>query len=186
MNSVFQQVADRGPLPVVQFVKYSLCGGLATAVDFFLFFILSIFVLQAVAPDDTFVVLWGQIYDVCVERFPGLVEIEWLKPLFHFDVDPLDDTRRTIRAAINKTIAFVFSNFTAYITNILWVFESGRHSRRMELGLFYAVSGTSYVVGTGAYGHLDQGFWTRDVGHVHRTSDYVCHHKLCLPKISYL
>ena len=51
---------------------------------------------------------------------------------------------------INSGIAFIFSNLTAYVTNVLFVFKPGRHSRRREIGLFYAVSLTALVIGTAA------------------------------------
>jgi putative flippase GtrA len=43
----------------------------------------------------------------------------------------------------------VFSNLAAYITNVLWVFEAGRHRKHVEIGLFYIVSGFSLAVGAG-------------------------------------
>ena len=43
---------------------------------------------------------------------------------------------------------FLISNLTAYVLNILWVFERGRHRWWVEVGLFYAVSGISWVVGS--------------------------------------
>ena len=51
-------------------------------------------------------------------------------------------------------IAWIFSNLVAYLLNIFWVFESGRHSRLVEIGLFYLVSGVSMAVGTGLMGFL--------------------------------
>jgi putative flippase GtrA len=43
----------------------------------------------------------------------------------------------------------MLSNLVCYFINIVWVFETGRHSRRKELFLFYAVSLISFVAGTG-------------------------------------
>ena len=51
-------------------------------------------------------------------------------------------------------IAFMFSNLTAYLINIAWVFESGRHNRIIEIGFFYLVSGISMVIGTALMGFL--------------------------------
>jgi len=42
----------------------------------------------------------------------------------------------------------------SYLLNIFWVFESGRHNRIIEIGLFYLVSGVSMGVGTALMGFL--------------------------------
>ena len=46
------------------------------------------------------------------------------------------------------TIAFFIANFVAYYFNRRWVFQSGRHTRWVELGLFFAVSTLAYLLGT--------------------------------------
>ena len=46
-------------------------------------------------------------------------------------------------------VTFLFSNATAYVVNVLWVFTPGRHSKGKEIALFYAVSGASFAIGTG-------------------------------------
>lgn len=51
-------------------------------------------------------------------------------------------------------IAFLFSNLTAYLINIFWVFEAGRHNRVLEILMFYAVSGISMVIGSALMGWL--------------------------------
>ena len=130
-----------------QFVKYALCGGLATAVDMGVFFFLSIFVLQAVQPDDPMLVLWEQIHGLCAGFLPGLFEAEWVRGLFYFELPVITERRRLFMFIANKTVAFLLGNLTAYLSNIKWVFQSGRHSRRKEIGLFYLVSGISYLLG---------------------------------------
>ena len=147
MKKLLQLLKQRETHPAVQFVKYAICGGLATAVDFIVFFAIAIFVLQAVQPDDPMLVLWSGLHDYLVTVFPGLADLGWLTRCFHFDLPMMDEERRLITFIIDKTVAFLFSNTTAYVTNVLWVFESGRHSRRKEIALFTAVSGTSYLVG---------------------------------------
>lgn len=61
----------------------------------------------------------------------------------------LSDTVRSRNFVIDNTLAFLIANFACYLMNVAWVFEAGRHSRWVELVLFYAVSGTSAVIGIG-------------------------------------
>ncbi len=125
MSNLIQQFLRRESHPVVQFIKYGLAGGLATAVDIVVFYALSWKVLPALTSDDQVVRLLGI----------GIV--------------PVTEALRLRNYVFNRTITFIFSNFTAYIANVLWVFTPGRHSRAKEIGLFYLVSGTSYLIGTG-------------------------------------
>lgn len=125
MATILQQFLRREAHPLVQFIKYGLAGGLATAVDMVLFYILSLWVFPALTSDDKFVTL------------------------FQFSITPVDEDTRLRHFLINRVICFMVSNFTAYVANVLWVFESGRHSRTKELVLFYVVSGTSFIIGTG-------------------------------------
>ena len=55
---------------------------------------------------------------------------------------------------LDNLVAFLFSNLTAYLLNIFWVFRAGRHHWFIEIGLFYLVSGTSVVVGGALMGYL--------------------------------
>ena len=50
--------------------------------------------------------------------------------------------------------AFIVANFVAYILNVWWVFEAGRHHIVIEILLFYLVSGFSMFVGTVLMGYL--------------------------------
>jgi putative flippase GtrA len=110
--------------PVVQFVKYGISGAVATAVHIALFSLMAWLVL------------------------PALTDREWVVRLFHVDVPAMADGVRARNAALDNLAAFVFSNLTAYLLNILWVFHRGRHHWLVEIGLFYAVSGFSMLIGT--------------------------------------
>lgn len=59
----------------------------------------------------------------------------------------LADETRAKNQIIANLIAFVFSNTTAYVTNVLWVFESGRHSRSREFATFTLISFASFCAG---------------------------------------
>jgi putative flippase GtrA len=110
--------------PVVQFIKYGIGGCTATAVDIIVFYVLSLWVIQAVGPDD-----------IIIKYIP-------------VQVQEISDAVRANRFTINSSIAFLFSNLTAYLINIFWVFEPGRHKWYVEMGLFYLVSGIAIVIGT--------------------------------------
>lgn len=51
------------------------------------------------------------------------------------------------------TIAFFLANIVGYIINRRWVFQPGRHSRLVEISLFYFLALTAFLLGTplGAY-----------------------------------
>lgn len=123
--------------PLLQFLKYSLCGGLATGVDFVVFYLLSIFILPGLGQDDSVVQLLG------------------------LEVKDLGEEVRSNRYLINRAVTFLISNFVAYTTNVLFVFEAGKHSRRREIGLFYTVSAVSFGTGTAlGFALIRFGGWT--------------------------
>jgi putative flippase GtrA len=128
--TIIEQFAGREAGPLVQFVKYAIGGGIATAVHIALF--------HACA--------W--------KLFPALQDNDWAVRLFHLKTAPECDSLRARNSAIDNGIAFVFSNLTAYLINIWWVFKPGKHGLLVEIGLFYLVSGVSVAVGTSIMGLL--------------------------------
>lgn len=125
MATILQQFLRREAHPLIQFIKYGMAGGLATVVDMALMYALSLWVFPALTSDDQFVTL------------------------FNLNITPIDEATRLRHFIINRALCFMVGNFVAYVANILWVFEPGRHSRTKEVVLFYAVSGTSFLIGTG-------------------------------------
>ncbi|MFC1832968.1 GtrA family protein [Thermodesulfobacteriota bacterium] len=59
---------------------------------------------------------------------------------------------------ICNVLAFLVSNMVAYVTNVMWVFEAGRHPFLVEIFLFYCVSGLSILIGTLLMGLLIKRF----------------------------
>ena len=108
-----------------QFVKYAISGGVATGVHLAVFYAMALWVLPALAADDPALRLLGL-------GSPAAV----------------GDAIRARRAAIDTTVAFLISNLVAYLMNIIWVFQRGRHSWAVEIGMFYLVSGISLLIGT--------------------------------------
>jgi putative flippase GtrA len=100
-----------------------MCGGIALGTDMVVFFL----------------VAWL--------FFPALTENDLLVRVFNIQVESIPENVRTINFCIGNVIAFMVSNLTAYVLNVLFVFKSGKHSRWKELGLFYLVSGVSVGIG---------------------------------------
>jgi len=124
MRNFLRQFKGRQHGPLVQFIKYAIAGGIATAVQISLFYFCACKILPALGPGDK------------------------LAGLLHLQVVTLTDAIRGRNSAIDNVIAFIFSNLTAYVINVLWVFESGRHNRVFEIIFFYLVSGISTGIGS--------------------------------------
>jgi putative flippase GtrA len=107
----------------IQFLKYAMCGGVAFATDMVTFFL----------------VAWL--------LFPALTETDLFVRIFNMQIEPVAEGTRSVNFVIGNGIAFMVSNMTAYILNVLFVFKAGKHSQAKELGLFYLVSGISVGIG---------------------------------------
>jgi len=116
LRTIIARMNARDTHPVIQFLKYVICGLGATIVHHGLFFILSYTVIPA---GD------GMIVD-------GL---------------PITDELRKMNGYLNNTIAFLPSMVFAYITNVMWVFTPGRHSRFVEFLLFFIIGTVAFAGG---------------------------------------
>ena len=115
--------------PIIQFVKYGLVGVVATGVDMCIFYLFSWRIIPALQKSDPLFKILSKFIH---------------KEIWIAEVSEIVRGRRFI---INSTIAFLFSNLTAYALNIMWVFEAGKHIWYIELLLFYFVSGISICIG---------------------------------------
>jgi putative flippase GtrA len=120
--------------PVVQFIKYAICGGIATATHITLFHLVG----------------W--------RLFPCLEARDPFVRYLHLHVPAVDIHRRARNSMITNVIGFLISNLVAYVLNILFVFKAGRHHWFVELASFYAVSAISLVLGTSLMGYLIRRF----------------------------
>jgi putative flippase GtrA len=125
MKHILKQFLQRDAHPVIQFIKYGIAGGMATAVDVVAFYFLAWKVIPALGENDL------------VARLLGIT------------VTAIDEAMRSRNYLICKCITFLFSNLTAYLVNIYWVFKPGRHKLWVEVVLFYSVSIVSFSIGTG-------------------------------------
>ena len=85
---------------------------------------------------------------------PALTAGDPVAKLFHVQVALVSDNIRARNSIIDNGVAFLFSNLTAYLINIFWVFESVRHNRVREILFFYLVSGISTGIGSVLMGFL--------------------------------
>jgi len=120
-----QQFTSKDHGTLVQFIKYAIAGVIATIVHVTVF------------------------YTLALKFIPALTEDDPISRLISIPPHELTDAARSLNAALNNFIAFMISNTVVYLINIFWVFESGKHSRRKEVLLFFAVSGFSVLIGTG-------------------------------------
>jgi putative flippase GtrA len=118
----------------VQFIKYALSGGISAGVDMVVFFLLA----------------WSVL--------PALTEADWLVRMLGLDPVPVTEAVRSRNFVLASVICFFFSNLTAYILNLLFVFKGGRHARHVEFTLFYGVSVVSLVLAVFAGWVLIAGF----------------------------
>jgi len=120
---------------IIQFIKYAVAGGIATSVHILIFHM----------------VAW--------RLFPSLQEKDYAVRILKLRIVPVDDARRARNSMIGNILSFMVSNMVAYILNILWVFEAGRHHVLVEILMFYTVSGISLLIGTVIMGYLIKRFW---------------------------
>ena len=127
MKRILIQFTQREAHPAIQFIKYGIAGGVATASHIVLFFLLSIWVFPAMLSDTG--------VDAMIVQFLGVEMVE------------IEESVRQRNFMINNLLAFLFSNLVAYLINFHWVFHPGRHRRSIEVALFLTVSTVSLFVG---------------------------------------
>jgi putative flippase GtrA len=120
--------------PLVQFVKYGLAGGVATATHILTFFLAGFLLFPCVSAEDPLVKLFGLVAPAVAEAL------------------------RARYAMFSNVAAFLVSNTVCYIINRLFVFRPGRHHIVIEFGLFFAVSAVSVGIGTVLMGVLIKHF----------------------------
>jgi len=115
-RAIFARMNARDTHPLIQFVKYGICGVIAT---------------------------------VAHNGSVALLTLLWLPAAKGMLVNgvPLDDATRASNLELANIIAFPAGVVVAYITNVLWVFTTGKHSRAKEFALFAFVSALGFFPG---------------------------------------
>ena len=113
--SLVRQFTGRQHTPMIQFIKYAIAGGIATGVHIVFFYASALILFPALSQHDPVIKLLG------------------------LHATETTDAIRARNSMFGNGLAFLFSNLTAYLINIFWVFEAGRHNRVVEILLFYAV-----------------------------------------------
>jgi putative flippase GtrA len=133
LNTI-QDFINNNPAAVLQFIKYAISGCIAVATHITVFHL----------------VAW--------KMFFALQKDDWFVGLLNLRVPEVDNATRSRNSMKANAVAFVISNFVAYLINIYWVFVPGRYPWLLEVGLFYLVSGVSIVIGTALMGFLIRRF----------------------------
>lgn len=120
--------------PLVQFLKYAIVGGIATAVHVLVFHLAG----------------W--------KLFPSLQNDDLFIKVFKIKMEKEDNALRSRNSMINNWIAFLISNMVCYILNVAWVFHAGKYPWYLEIVMFYAVSAISIALGTFLMGWLIKKF----------------------------
>ena len=115
---------------IFQLVKYLVSGCIATLTHIIVFHLVAWKIFFALQAED------------------------WFVRLLNLPVQELDVTTRARNSMKANGVAFLVSNFVAYVINIYWVFVPGRHHWIIEISLFYLVSAVAIVIGTGLMGFL--------------------------------
>ena len=63
------------------------------------------------------------------------------------DGAPITDTLRANNLFLNNLIAFPIGCIFAYVTNVMWVFTPGKHSRLWEMILFFGIATIGFIAG---------------------------------------
>lgn len=122
------EIPKSGRGKLIQFVKYAVVGGIATAVNVVTFFALAFTVFPALAANDQMVILLSRFVELHVAE--------------------ITDSVRSVNAIYCNIGAFLTSNIVCYALNRKLVFAPGRHCMAVEALLFLMVSGVSFFVGT--------------------------------------
>ncbi|MDP2990779.1 MAG: hypothetical protein Q8O57_09475, partial [Kiritimatiellota bacterium] len=89
MDGIWKQFTRREASPLIQFIKYAICGGGATTVHVIVFFLLAWLIIPALNDQDIVV------------------------RLLHLSAGDISDAVRARNAMINNALAFILSNLTA-------------------------------------------------------------------------
>lgn len=105
--------------PVAQVFKYVMCGSASVIVDQITFYLLAWLFLPCLRASDP------------IANFIEMIG---------FSVQQVGEAELERNYWIIKVICFLISNAVVYILNVLFVFETGRHRKALEILLFFGSS----------------------------------------------
>lgn len=118
--SLLLRQSIKQPLTIIpimlQFLRYGVCGGIATATDGLVFFLAAWLIFPALSGQDQLVQILG------------------------LTISPASEESRALNFMLANTLAFILSNFVAYVLNTLFVFQSKKERRNKEITAFYILS----------------------------------------------
>ncbi|MBX7210008.1 MAG: GtrA family protein [Verrucomicrobiaceae bacterium] len=141
LPTILTRIRAREVPPLIQFAAYSVCGGLATVV--FLGVVLAL--TNSVLPAEVGL----KVNDHPVEFSHKVLWWPSASAPDHSLTIAKDHQSDDIRAQnllVCNFIAFMLANIVAYVTNVLFVFKTGRHHPILEFLFFTAVSGVAFGI----------------------------------------
>ena len=115
--------------PAIQFAKYAVAGGVATAVHIATFFLAGWFLFPCLTDTDIVVRILSRFAEITVPA--------------------VEEGARATNAVCCNVAAYFVSNSVCYALNRIFVFKAGRHSMPIEILMFFGVSAISTAIGTG-------------------------------------
>lgn len=141
LKTILSRIRQRKVPPLIQFAVYSMCGGLATIAFLSTVFYLSTTLFPAyvdLSVRDVPATFFGKTISWPASSVPGHSQV--------IAVGKAGDDIRAQNLFINSSIAFLIANIVAYVTNILFVFQTGRHHPVLEFIYFTGVSAIAFSI----------------------------------------
>lgn len=119
----------------MQFVKYALCGSIATGINTLVLFLMAWLIFPCLTESDPVV--------RCLAALGYVI-----------DVPDIEESVRAVRTMLCSVPAYLISSVVCYALNVIFVFKRGRHGRLLEIALFLGASSGATVLGTFVAGIL--------------------------------
>lgn len=139
VKTILARIRQREVPGLIQFAIYGLCGGLATVVFVGTVVLFSKTLVPAYTGmriAENPVTAFGQSIYWPSGGSGGLGRV--------LEATSADDQIRARNLLVNNCIGFLIANVVAYVSNVLFVFKTGRHHPILEFLYFTTVSGISF------------------------------------------
>lgn len=120
---------------IIQFLKYGLAGGIATVASMGTWLVLCLTIYPAISAEE-------------MQKYRDLVGFVGLElPTFEVESMVLDRDLRAANSLWANIWGWIAGNNVAYLVNVLWVFQGGRHNRWLEYFYFTLISAIATLAG---------------------------------------